>query len=161
MNRREFIFCSAAGAAGLATGATSAGNGAAKLSPKFGYTRLVKTEAPPRNRRPYANVDWAKAIRINTTSHGHCEDQLMLDKMQEKTEELLSIVSGGEKDSDKLFAAITEAIDGILGEDSARRILSEKLCPDMFDALEVYTFICIEFAGAWKERILRTTEPVA
>lgn len=87
--------------------------------------------------------------------------QVTLDKMQEKTEELLSIVSGGEKDSDKLFAAITEAIDGILGEDSARRILSEKLCPDMFDALEVYTFICIEFAGAWKERILRTTEPVA
>ena len=91
MNRREFIFCSAAGAAGLATGATSAGDGAAKLPPKFGYTRLVKTEAPPRNRRPYANVDWAKAIRINTTSHGHCEDQLMLDQYVRHKFDLIAI----------------------------------------------------------------------
>lgn len=41
--------------------------------------RLVTSSAPPRNPRPYSDVDWSSAVRINTTSHGHCESQRMLD----------------------------------------------------------------------------------
>ena len=40
---------------------------------------VAKKPAPPRNRRPYAGVDWSKAIQINTTSHGHCINQKFLD----------------------------------------------------------------------------------
>lgn len=80
MNRREFILGSVVGTAGFAMGTVPAAEGEAKLPPKFGYGRLVKTDAPPRNRRPYANVDWSKAVRVNTTSHGHCESQQMLDQ---------------------------------------------------------------------------------
>ena len=34
---------------------------------------------PPRNRRPYADVDWGKAHQIKTTSHVHCTTQEDLD----------------------------------------------------------------------------------
>lgn len=33
----------------------------------------------PRNRRPYTGVDWQTAQLVNTTSHGHCLNQNMLD----------------------------------------------------------------------------------
>ena len=40
---------------------------------------IVKHDAPPRNRRPYAGLDWTKVQRVKTTSHGHCTSQKMLD----------------------------------------------------------------------------------
>ena len=33
----------------------------------------------PRNRRPYAGIDWAKCRQVTTTSHVHCRDQRALD----------------------------------------------------------------------------------
>ena len=44
------------------------------------YKPLVSHDAPPRNRRPYAGLDWAKCRQITTTSHGHCENQRQLDE---------------------------------------------------------------------------------
>ena len=41
--------------------------------------KIVERNAPPRNRRPYRDVDWSKAVRVKTTSHGHCISQSMLD----------------------------------------------------------------------------------
>ena len=38
--------------------------------------RLVPPCKVPRNRRPYSNVDWSNVIRINTTSHLHCDDYI-------------------------------------------------------------------------------------
>ena len=71
MNRREFLMLGAASAAlpGLAN-ATAA----AKKNDE-----IVKHDAPPRNRHPYSNLDWAKVQRVKTTSHGHCTSQRMLD----------------------------------------------------------------------------------
>ena len=73
MDRRGFI-----------VGATATlGAVAAKAAPttrkEIKVERLVADDAPPRNRRPYADVDWSKSILINTTSHGHCLNQMMLD----------------------------------------------------------------------------------
>ena len=71
MNRREFMMLGAASAVlpGLAN-ATAA----AKRDDE-----IVKHDAPPRNRRPYSNLDWTKVQRVKTTSHGHCTNQKMLD----------------------------------------------------------------------------------
>ena len=76
MNRREFIALSAAGV--IAGGAKAAET--PRWKPPAGCKRLVTTEAPPRNRRPYAGVDWSRALRVNTTSHGHCLDKWKLEK---------------------------------------------------------------------------------
>lgn len=35
--------------------------------------------APPRNRKPYSNLDWSKVVKVKTTTHGHCLNQGMLD----------------------------------------------------------------------------------
>ena len=32
----------------------------------------------PRNRNPYSEIDWSRAVQINTTTHGHCENDAML-----------------------------------------------------------------------------------
>ncbi len=71
MNRKEFL------GAMLATGA--AGALKATASVEKSPARLVASSTAPRNPRPYANVDWSSVRRINTTSHGHCESQEMLD----------------------------------------------------------------------------------
>ena len=52
---------------------------------------IVRHDAPPRNRRPYAGVDWANAFQIRTTSHGHCDNQKMLDAYMKRGFELLTI----------------------------------------------------------------------
>lgn len=70
MNRREFMMLGAASA--VLTGANAS----------FGEAvgeQIVKRNAPPRNRRPYRNLDWSKVERIKTTTHGHCLNQEMLD----------------------------------------------------------------------------------
>ena len=64
MTRREFVASTAAMAA--AGGRLSASAGA-------------RTQTPPRNRRPYSDLDWTKVVRVKTTSHGHCKNQAMLD----------------------------------------------------------------------------------
>jgi len=74
-SRREFIRAAAAGAAAAAAGglAPSAFAGAGDVIPA---PRLDRTKVPPRNRRPYAGVDWAKAIQVNGTTHMHQERDL-------------------------------------------------------------------------------------
>ena len=67
MDRRSFIVGSASFA--LACGRL----------PAAPTGRLVTTQAPPRNPRPYSDVDWKSSLRVNTTSHGHCDNQKMLD----------------------------------------------------------------------------------
>ena len=69
MNRREFI----AGAGLLAAGLCGRKSEAAE-SPS-----CASSSVAPRNRTPYANVDWKSALQINTTSHGHCVNQQFLD----------------------------------------------------------------------------------
>ena len=71
MNRREFMMM---GAAGAVLAGTKAGFAADGLEPP-----KIKRNAPPRNRRPYKNLDWSKVVRVKTTSHGHCTSQQMLD----------------------------------------------------------------------------------
>lgn len=69
MNRREFMALGAAGAAIAAIRGEGAAVGAA-----------ARSAAAPRNRRPYAGIDWSKAIKVKTTSHGHCMSQWYLDQ---------------------------------------------------------------------------------
>ena len=71
MKRREFMMLGAAGAVLPGVADVSA---AAKRNDE-----IVKHDAPPRNRRPYSNLDWTKVQRVKTTSHGHCTSQKMLD----------------------------------------------------------------------------------
>jgi len=52
---------------------------------------IVRHDAPPRNRRPYVGVDWANAFQIRTTSHGHCDNQKMLDAYLKRGFELLTV----------------------------------------------------------------------
>ncbi len=52
---------------------------------------IVKHDAAPRNRRPYTGVDWANAFRIRTTTHGHCDNQKMLDAYLKRGFELLAV----------------------------------------------------------------------
>lgn len=35
-----------------------------------------------RNETPYSDIDWNKVIRVNTTSHTHCEDDRTLDNLR-------------------------------------------------------------------------------
>ncbi len=46
---------------------------------------------PPRNRRPYSDVDWDKCFEIRTTSHVHCFSQQMLDNCLAAGYDLLTI----------------------------------------------------------------------
>ena len=39
------------------------------------YEPQIAHDAPPRNRHPYAGVDFAKAHYVTTTTHGHIENQ--------------------------------------------------------------------------------------
>jgi hypothetical protein len=58
---------------------------------KYAYRPLIAHDAPPRNRRPYAGLDWTKCRQIRTTSHGHCENQAKLDEYLKKGFEFLTI----------------------------------------------------------------------
>ena len=67
MTRREFV---GSAVAGIVAGAY----------PKAAGASATSRPVPPRNRRPYAGLDWSKVIRIKTTSHGHCQSQWWLDQ---------------------------------------------------------------------------------
>ena len=56
-----------------------------------GTEKIVKHDAPPRNRRPYAGLDWQKVQRVKTTSHGHCMDQKFMDAYLERGFGLLTL----------------------------------------------------------------------
>ena len=72
MTRREFVGSAVAGIV-VGAGRKAYPKAAAGAS---GTTRPV----PPRNRRPYAGLDWSKVICVKTTSHGHCQSQWWLDQ---------------------------------------------------------------------------------
>ena len=85
MNRRAFLggVSALAAASGLRAGADEAeavGVNLEDINAETAYVRkcgrLVPPCKVPRNRRPYANVDWSNVIRINTTSHLHCDDYI-------------------------------------------------------------------------------------
>ena len=88
MKRREFIALAATAAA---TAHSAIGEERAPARPNAGGSQLAATAAPPRNRRPYADVDWTKVQEVHTTSHGHCENQKMLDAYLDRGFELLTI----------------------------------------------------------------------
>ena len=91
MKRREFIALAATAAA---TAHAATGEGRAPARPNAGGSQLAATAGtavPPRNRRPYADVDWSKVQEVHTTSHGHCENQKMLDAYLDRGFELLTI----------------------------------------------------------------------
>lgn len=85
MTRQGFIAlagCGLLGAAGAGCGATG------RSATARGRTAGT---ASPRNPHPYSTVDWSRAIRVNTTSHGHCESQKMLDVYVKRGFGLLTI----------------------------------------------------------------------
>ena len=71
MTRREFV--GSAALAAVSTGSVAASRPA--------VAEPIKPPADkPRNRRPYAGLDWSKVVRVKTTSHGHCLSQWYLDQ---------------------------------------------------------------------------------
>lgn len=76
MNRRAFLggVSALAATAGIRANAAEDINAETACVRKCG--RLVPPCKVPRNRRPYSNVDWSNVIRINTTSHLHCDDYI-------------------------------------------------------------------------------------
>ena len=78
MKRRDFI--------GLAVSAAATAATAEEHAPA-----RPNAAVPPRNRRPYSDVDWSKVQEVHTTSHGHCENQKMLDAYLDRGFEFLTI----------------------------------------------------------------------
>lgn len=83
MTRKEFLKYSACAAAASAWRWDG-------LSATAG-DEIIRHDAAPRNRRPYAGVDWANAFQIRTTTHGHCDNQKMLDAYLKRGFEFLTI----------------------------------------------------------------------
>ena len=79
MTRNDFIKASLAAAAVSGSAASFAAPQKRKKAVKLEYTPLVKHDAPPRNRNPYSGLDWSKCHHVMTTTHGHCNNQRMLD----------------------------------------------------------------------------------
>lgn len=70
-------------AAAAASGRGALAEGSAKAT--------TKTSAPPRNRTPYSGIDWDSVQEVHTTSHGHCDNQRMLDAYIDRKFEFLTI----------------------------------------------------------------------
>jgi len=81
MNRREFMMAAAATAT-----VAGAGPGDGK-----GTAPIIEHDAPPRNRNPYKNVDWAAAHQIKGTTHVHCKTQEDLDTILARGIEFLTL----------------------------------------------------------------------
>lgn len=72
---------------------------ASALSPAAGFSatsdlaspKIVRQPARLRNRRPYAGIDWSAARQINTTSHGHCINDKMLEPYRRRNFGLYTI----------------------------------------------------------------------
>ena len=78
MTRNDFLKGSLAATAMSASAGVFAGT-KKHTSDRQVYTPLVSHDIAPRNRRPYSNVDWSRCQHVMTTSHGHCNNQRMLD----------------------------------------------------------------------------------
>ena len=72
--RRGFIGLAAGTVLGAAAPAEAQTAGEGVARPVIDHK-----SAKPRNRRPYTGIDWVTAQLVNTTSHGHCLNQRMLD----------------------------------------------------------------------------------
>lgn len=81
MTRNDFLKTSLAAVALSGTSASAASRKKSeKKSPgKLEYTPLVSHDVPPRNRNPYKGLDWSKCHHVMTTTHGHCNNQTMLN----------------------------------------------------------------------------------
>jgi len=86
MNRRSFL--KAASGACLASGL---GLPAAASPDDVGLPSVRREDPKLRNRRPYAGVDWTKARQVNTTSHGHCVYDRMLEPYKRRNFGLYTI----------------------------------------------------------------------
>jgi len=78
--RLGFMKSSAAFVSAALAGGAGAKAGAADCPDPRVYSPQIAHDAPPRNRCPYRGVDWSKVRRVTTTSHGHIEDQWMLER---------------------------------------------------------------------------------
>ena len=72
MNRREFLMMSAAAASAANIPFRAFGGAGDEVPPPKVDHKNVK----PRNRRPYAGIDWTKALQINGTTHMHAHNDL-------------------------------------------------------------------------------------
>ena len=88
MKRRDFI-----GLAASAATAAAAGDGATRADGAL-PAATAGAKVPPRNRRPYSDVDWSKVVEVHTTSHGHCENQRMLDVYLDRGFEFAPLAKG-------------------------------------------------------------------
>ena len=79
MTRRDFVGGAVTVAAGSPAVALAKAGAALTGNLSAATDEIVKRDAPPRNRRPYSGLDWAKVQRVKTTSHGHCMDQMFMD----------------------------------------------------------------------------------
>lgn len=82
MTRNEFLKGSLAAAAISGVSISSASTKkpvAKKKATKLEYTPLVSHDVPPRNRNPYKGLDWSSCHHVMTTTHGHCNNQKMLN----------------------------------------------------------------------------------
>ena len=82
MTRREFV--GSAALAAVSAGARSAAGTVAAVSGKVPSDK-------PRNRRPYAGLDWSKVIRVKTTSHGHAPSPWFIDQYLKRGFGLLTL----------------------------------------------------------------------
>lgn len=73
----------------MAAAAVADGGAAATGGQKSSLRRPGK--APPRNRTPYTGIDWSTVKEVHTTTHGHCDNQKMLDAYIERGFELLTV----------------------------------------------------------------------
>lgn len=93
MRRREFI-AGAAGAVaaipGLADADAVSESGLSAVE-SSDVPQVRKTPPPPRNRRPYAGLDWSKVKRIKTTTHGHCPNPRYLEAYLKRGFGLLTV----------------------------------------------------------------------
>ena len=86
MTRADFLKSSLALAA--LSGARPAFSAAAdELAPP----KIDHKNVKPRNRRPYAGIDWATACQVNTTSHMHEASRSILDVVKKRNMGLLTI----------------------------------------------------------------------
>lgn len=86
MNRREFL----TGAALAATGALTRAEGSPAKPNAAGAPTISRKGVKPRNRRPYAGIDWSKVIQINGTTHMH-QHADVLDTVKEHNIEFLTL----------------------------------------------------------------------
>ena len=58
---------------------------------------------------------------------------------------------------EELTDAVLHAVDALLGRGAGRAVLGLKPGSGLFDALDVFRYICVEYAGAWRRRVAGLT----